>query len=491
MDTEDAPVYRVCFLEVPGVVEWQNKEKFLDGRISSEKLILKGSASKTFSFVTEFAFGSDTMNLTAVRSESIGGIMKDGTMTGCYRSMYENETDLALVLVDYPVHDFKRLDPVQVFFEDPAKIISSYHVDPKPSVIYSDILKSSLSSSFSFNTWMILLLDFIVLSLLLWLRGVLVSRIKGVNKKMLAARSKKRIKHKDPQPESLSQAVYQTFCHFIQQQTQQFDDFAGSWISVTMTICFFFITTVFFSLMSTDLVVITKPKTIENYENIMNSDPPVIPVFSSIFDDTQEFEKADQKSVRGRFWKKYKNTYIAGDPYNDFQGVMQTIIDSFEGTRACIMAGLFADGMRKIVCSLKQSLLPEQSNAYSWMSQDPTAEMHHKGLVTRSGLKPIWLVKRFHRGIRHCFEAGLPGIAKREFKEGTFGIDSDPSILRECLSDVLKINDFRVEGIVMANYTSLLQVCLISIALAFAQLLRELGYYQKAAQLIRQVAPHF
>ena len=61
--------------------------------------------------------------------------------------------------------------------------------------------------------------------------------------------------------------------------------------------------------MSTDLVVITKPKTIENYGDIMNSDPSVIPVFSSIFDDTQEFEKADEESVRGTFWKKYKNTY--------------------------------------------------------------------------------------------------------------------------------------------------------------------------------------
>ena len=278
MDTEDETVYRVCFLEVQGILEVHNKEKFLNGHISSDKLLLTGSVSKAFSFVTEFVFGSDTMNLTAVRSESIGGIMKDGTMTGCYRSMYENETDLALVLVDYPVHDFQRLDPVQVFFEDPAKIISMYHVDPKPSIVYSDIVKSSLTSSFSTNTWMTIFMAFIILSVLLWLRGVLVSRIKAVNKRMLAKRRGNRVKRKDPKPESLSEAVYQTFCHFIQQQTQQFDDFGGSLISIMMVVCFFFITTVFFSLMSTDLVIITMPKTIENYEDIMNSDPSVIPV---------------------------------------------------------------------------------------------------------------------------------------------------------------------------------------------------------------------
>ena len=214
-------------------------------------------------------------------------------MTGCYRSTYQNQTDFSFVVVDYPVHDSERLNPIQVYFEEAAKIISIYHLDPKPSVVYSDILGSSLASSFRINTWMTIFMAFIVLSLLLWLRGILVSRTKAIHKRMWAARREHRVKRKNPQPESLSQAVYQTFCHFLQQQTQQFDDFTGSLMSVMMVVCFFFITRIFFSLMKTDLVVITKPKTIENYEDIMNSDPPVVPVFNRQFDDTEEFEKAD------------------------------------------------------------------------------------------------------------------------------------------------------------------------------------------------------
>ena len=70
---------------------------------------------------------------------------------------------------------------------------------------------------------------------------------------------------------------------------------------------------------------------------------------------------------------KIHTVYIAADPYNNLKADLQIMIDSFQGTRPIIMAGLFAEGMRKIVCSLKQSLLPEQSNAYSGMSQDPTA----------------------------------------------------------------------------------------------------------------------
>ena len=211
MDDEEDPVYRVCFLEVPGFINFVNKDKSIDGLITTDRPIITGPAQKALNLMLDIALGRHSINYTSIRSESIGGVMKDGTMTGCYRSMYENETDLALVLVDFPIHDFKRLDPVQVFFEDPAKIISIYHVDPKPSVVYSDILGSSLSSSFSINTWIIILMAFIVLWLLLWLRGVLVSRIKAVNKKMLAARRGSRVKSKDPQPESLFQAVYQTF----------------------------------------------------------------------------------------------------------------------------------------------------------------------------------------------------------------------------------------------------------------------------------------
>ena len=483
MDTKDEPVYRICFLEVPGVLDFANNDKSIDERITTDRPIIVGSGAKTFNLMVDIALGRYSINYTTIRSESFGGIAKDGTMTGCYRSMYDNQTDFSFLPIDYPIHDLTRLDPVQIYFEQPLKIVSVYHVDPKPSVVYSDILKSSLSSSFSINTWMMIFTAFIILSVLLWLRGILVSRIKVVHKRMSVVRRGNRVKHKDSQLESLSQAVYEAFCHLIQQETRDFDDFAGSLISVTMTVCFFFITAVFFNLMSTDLVVITKPKTIENYEDIINSDPPVIPAFNPQFGDTEEFEKADEESIRGTFWKKYRDTHVAPDPYKDFQGVLQTMTDSFQGSKVFIMGGLYAYGWRRSVCSMKETLLPEQSNAYSWISQDSTAEKIQKGIVVRNGMKRTKFLKGFYLRVRLAFEAGLSDVMQDDFKNAKFGpgADTNPSMVRECLSDVLKTNDFQVEKVVMANYTFLLQVCLITIALAFAQLFRELGYYQKTA----------
>ena len=493
MDTKDEPVYRICFLEVPGVLEFKNKDKSIDGRITTDRLIFAGSAEKTFNLMVDIALGRNSFNYTTIRSESFGGIAKDGTMTGCYRSMYDNQSDFTFGPIDYPINDLKRLDPVQIYFDQPLKIVSVYHVDPKPNIIYADILKSSLSSSFTINTWMMIFTASIVLSVLLWLRGVLVSKIKAVNKRMLAKRRKKKVKHKDRKPESLSQAIYQTFCHFIRQETRNFDDFAGSLISITMTICFFFITTVFLNLIKTDLVVTTKPKTIENYEDIINSDPPVIPAFNPQFGETHEFEKADEESVRGRFWKKYKDTHIAIDPYKDFEGAIQVMSEIFQGSYIHMMGGLYAYGFRRSLCLMKETLLPEQSNAYSWISQDSTAENLQKGIVVRSGMKRTKFLKGFYLRVRRAFENGFRNVMKDDFKEAKFGIgtDTNPSLVRECLSDIVKTNDFQVERVVMANYSSLLQVCLITIVLAFAQLLRELDFYQKTAQFIRQVASHF
>ena len=472
MGDEEEPVYRICFLEVPGVVEFVNKVKFINGRITTDRPIMAGSAEKTLNLMVDIALGRHSFNYTAIQSESIGGIAKDGTMTGCYRSMYENQTDFTFGIMDYPIHDFKRLDPVQVYSEEPLKIISIYHVDPQPSIIYSDILAASLSSSFSINTWIMIFTSFIFLSVLLWLRGILVSRIEAENKQ------------NDPKPESLFQVVYEPFCHFIQQETRNFDDFAGSLISVTMTVFsmtvgFFFIITVFLNLMSTGLVVITKPKTIENYEDIINSNPPVIPAFNPQFDDTEEFEKADEESVKGRFWKKYKDTHIAADPYKDFQGVLQVMNGTFQGSNVFITTELYAYGLRRSLCSMKESLLSEQSNTYSWMSQDPTAKKQQKGLVVRNGMKKTKFLRGFYLRVRYSLEVGFMDVIKNDLKEAKLGLGmgKNASIVRECLSDVVKTNDFQVEQIVLPNFKSLFYVCLVMITLAFAQLFRELQYH--------------
>ena len=75
-----------------------------------------GSAQKTFTLMVDIGMGRHSVNYTTIRSESIGRVAKDGTMTGCYRSMYDNQTDITLAVMDYPIHDLKRLDPVQVTF---------------------------------------------------------------------------------------------------------------------------------------------------------------------------------------------------------------------------------------------------------------------------------------------------------------------------------------------------------------------------------------
>ena len=70
-------------------------------------------------------------------------------------------------------------------------------------------------------------------------------------------------------------------------------------------------------------------------------------------------------------------------------------------------------------------------------------------------------------------------------------MDTNASIVRECLSDVLKTNDFQVEQAVLPNFKSLFYMFLVMVTLAFAQLVRELQYHTKTAQYLTARTQYF
>ena len=150
------------------------------------------------------------------------------------------------------------------------------------------------------------------------------------------------------------------------------------------------------------------------------------------------------------------------------------------------MAGLFAYGWSRSLCSMKESLLPQQRNAYSWLAEDATAKKLQKGLVVRNGMKKTKFLRGFYLRIRRSFEAGFKDVMKHDFKGAKIqlGVGTNSRIVRECLSDVVKTNDFQVESVVLPNFKSLFYMCLVMTTLAFAQLFRELQYHTKTAQYL-------
>ena len=101
---------------------------------------------------------------------------------------------------------------------------------------------------------------------------------------------------------------FQTFAHMIGQDCTDFVDRSGNLISLIMTIGFFLIHLFYLNLMSTELVVVTKPHVINNYRDVIDVDIAV--GFIAMGCDADEFLEAEAGTIQDEFWKTYSETRI-------------------------------------------------------------------------------------------------------------------------------------------------------------------------------------
>ena len=236
--------HRLCISSDPAVLNLKDDSKWQSGQVHDEYPEFTGYAGSIFQQLTS-VFVSPPSNISVVLESVTGSYGEDGSPTGCYGSIYRNESDFTLMPVEYPVQDYEKVDPFQIVFEGP--LTSMYKVEERSSVIYADFLANSLKS-FDRNIWSAVVLTFVVFAGLLVLRR----RLKGI---------------KDTTGYS---AVFEAFSHMIGQDITDFNDRSGKIISIVMTVAFFLIIMQYYvGLMSTDLVIINKPEVINNYRDLM------------------------------------------------------------------------------------------------------------------------------------------------------------------------------------------------------------------------------
>ena len=131
--------------------------KWQHGRVHAEYPKTSGSLAQALSTLSSALLANPAPNISVV-IESMTG-------SGCYRSIRDNQSDVTPLPIGYPIKDFDRVNPVQVFFERPLSILSSHKVVDKYSIIYADILKTSLRS-FDFIVWSAVVSMFIFVGLL-------------------------------------------------------------------------------------------------------------------------------------------------------------------------------------------------------------------------------------------------------------------------------------------------------------------------------------
>ena len=465
MESDEYYLYRLCIITMPLIFEIVDYESaWAGGQIHDEIPKTKGPISylmgTSISDVSKLLRANFSLNI----ENEFGLKKKDGTLTGCYRSIRDNESDISLALHDFPTVDYDKVDPYQVFGEVSLKIMSGYYSKTEAEVSFNDFILTSIKS-FDNQTWFTVL--------------VMISAFFGLW-------MMKRTLFPDNEDVSLRKTVFETLWEilllFISQESRDYYRFMDRLFSILMTLSFFLLTNIYFSLMSTDLVSVTKPSVINSYQDIMNR-PNITPIFSAVNSETQEFEDAYEDhddSIQAKFWAKYKDKVEMLNPNTSPAKLMHVMQEVANLNRVVIMNEIAIDAGRRLVCKFKAAsqVFP---NLYSWVARDLHSRMRQKVLIMRNGMKQTPQLKVFRRKIRSFLEKGIvQGVIQivtwngAESMSQVSVLEGPHSQVEKCVSDQVVYAGASVDTVVLQNYQFLLALTVVMLPVSIIILLFEL-----------------
>ena len=431
--------YRVCMSVMPGFFDIEDPLYEWDGgRIHPKYPKMKGVVAEYIAEpVVTALLGYPAPNMSVVKESLTGsGLTQEGLPTGCYGSIQLTQSDLTFMPIEFPIHDFTKVDPVQVVFEGPLSIMSTYKVEEKESIEYADFFGSSLKS-FDFNIWSVVVLTFLVFSGLLFTR------------KRFTAASKEVTKYSP---------FYETYSQLVRQDYNNYSDRSGRLISILMTISFFLILLYYFNLMSTDLVVVTKPSVIKNYRDIMKQ-KNITPAFLAAMQDQNEFVHAEKGSVQEEFWNKYRTSHFLIDQLGDLMAIGEFIGKFPRQEAVIILNSMIKEPLLKVFC---ETAIATAVRTYGWLSSDPKGKEHLMGVIMRQGLKTDVIIRGKKR-VRRLFEGRLilEGVEKSlsnlDFGPMAQGMSTISQTMK-CMSKLVNYDHPQVENVVLSNFRCLVLV---------------------------------
>ena len=464
MESDENLVYRLCLVTFPLVFEIEDESAWAGGQIHNELPKIKGSLSYLMGITMAQFFKPLRGNFSLNIENEFGTKKKDGTLTGCYRSIRDNQTDISMVPREFPTIDYDKVDPYQVLMEYSIKIMSAYESKTEADYSFNDFILTSMKS-FDRQTW------FAVLVMACAFFGLWMTKITLFPDNNHVSLRKR-----------IAEALWDTLLLFISQESSDYYKFLDRLLSVLMTLSFFFLTNIYFGLMSTDLVTVTKPTVINSYQDIMNR-PNMTPVFSAMIPDTKEFEDAcedDDGSIQAKFWAKYKDKVEMADPKADPGKIIGMVQGAADLNRVLIINGVVIDAVRRMICRLKIGYRVHE-NVYTWISKDRDARMHKMGWIMRNGMKQTRHLQAFRRNVRSVFESGMfHEGTKITGRDGFQSTDQFPfpegshSQVEKCVSHQVVYADAFVDSVFLQNFQVLFALLLVMLPASIIVLLIEL-----------------
>ena len=293
----DHNVIRLCFIKSNEVLTITNVE---EGKIygCDYQLEFEGVLKYFGRILFDAVIGcSIHYNYTLIFEEDFGSKDEEtGQFTGCYGSLYRNESDVSLVALDDPFYDYDKVNPYQILMEYPLSIFQAYNATD--TFISVDIFKEGINS-FPIDFWILILKTVLFFAFILFNIEYCLKKIKI---KLKERNSKTFSQILNSKFKSLLKYIYLCFMHLLNTGFMEFNHFTQKCMSFLLVIFSFVMINYFCNLMATELVVVPRPLIHESYSDLI--DRNILPYFPRQLNEYLYFKNADQSSDMKILWKK-------------------------------------------------------------------------------------------------------------------------------------------------------------------------------------------
>ena len=431
---QDEPGYRLCYVEMPHVVEFDKFDEHGNPTV-------KGAVESSVRLAVETVFWGHDWNHTLVRENEWSHKADDGSLGGCAGSLDRNESDIALMMSEYRTDNYDTVEPYALYFEEPLVITTVYYMTN--ATFKSDILLTSLKS-FSASLWIMVILT-----------------ILGVKFLNLVVRLANKIMITNTPQKSLFQHFTMIFKH------KNIGTNPSLALVMATSIGMFVIINYYCNLISTEMVIPQKPFMLDDFEKVMKNNSK--PTFLSISDTYRVFKESPPGTLKRRVWNQYAHLENNRDIFIELTD-LQSIADRMHGIltteRVIVALQLYSILLIAVSCQMRDAR-PNGDQMRMLNTVMFPEEKYKLGPLRNSRLKYTNYGKYMKGQTGRIIEGGLLAIARKDF---SYGVDYAPKLKeddrRECSKGTYEDPDVNIVAVSLKNFEFLWLISFIGLMAA-------------------------
>lgn len=424
------------------------------------------SREKLFGGMTG-AFYNEVLEVYSNGVHNVSVVLQDNN-EACLLSMAKNQSDFFIshgVSYMEASMDFEHIYPCQLSDDTNILLISSYNMSSPMAAHYSDIFVSGVKEQDRLSVGMNALLIVMI--------GLMMRIARYVKNRKSARR--------------IAPSPFEIFTHFVRQKVIEFDDFGRRFLAFLLTLVSFFAILFYTVLLSTEFVVIDKPVTIDNYNDIISR--PSLKLLTADMANVLGGIANSRHGTKNRiFYDSVKDRTQRVSFTDSPEGLLEKYgAPILQGRIAMIGPSLLEHITRKQACLIWMAGFAGQmhefpTKAYPYLAVDGQLESISTTYVMSQVFRQTVLGKRVEKNFRRATEAGIPLFVTKAFvhPEETWEKMTQQSAMtipyfHNCITKKIVMPDLpSFFPLDMKNIRILCNLCVLLVMIAVGQFVSEI-----------------